>query len=211
MLSIFLLGLFLGTIIFSFTLIAAKKFDRVYFAPAVTLFVALFVIMYSIFKIGGFEGMAYGLLGTTILIVAMIGFVLLPIFSKKMNDELTNVDKSLLIILPVVFFVTIGALLYTNKSYWVIAQGQLEAGGPSYYNVTTISEGKKQLHIQLGEEYAGKAIEIEKVKHISNTEVSIKITDRADDTKEPYIKIRLDKIVEPLKVRTTNNEIIHSK
>ena len=87
----------------------------------------------------------------------------------------------------------------------------MEASGPSYYNVTTISEGAKQLHIQLGEQYAGKAIEVEKVKNVGNTEVILKITDRADDTKEPYITIGLYEIVEPLQVRTTNNEIIHPK
>lgn len=209
MLSIFFVGLFFGAILFSFTFIASKKTGKTYLAPVVTLFVALFVIVYSIFKIGGFEGMAYGLLGVAILGVAIIGLILLPFLSKKMNNELTKIEKSLLVILPIVFFVTIGALVYTNKSYWIIEQGQLEASGPSYYNVTTILEGNKQLHIQLGEQYAGKGIEIEKVKSVGNTEVIIKITDRADDTKEPYIKIGLYEIVEPLKVRTTNNEIIH--
>ena len=211
MLIIFLIGLFLGTILFSFTLIVAKKTGKAYIAPVVTLFVALFVIMYSIFKIGGFEGMGYGFLGATILLVAIIGFISLPFLPKKISNELNNVEKTLLVILPIMFFITIGALVYSNKSYWIIDQGQLEASGPSYYNVTTISEGSKQLHIQLGEEHAGKAIEVEKVKKLGNTEVILKITNRADDTKEPYIKLGLDEIVEPLQVRTTDNEIIHPK
>ena len=211
MLIIFLIGLFLGTIIFSFTLIVAKKTGKAYIAPVVTLFVALFVIMYSIFKIGGFEGMGYGFLGATILLVAIIGFISLPFLPKKISHELTKVEKTLLVILPIMFFITIGALLYSNKSYWIIDQGQLETSGPSYYYVQTISEGAKQLHIQLGEEYEGKAIEVEKVKNVGNTEVILKITDRADDTKEPYITIGLYEIVEPLQVRTTNNEIIHPK
>ena len=87
----------------------------------------------------------------------------------------------------------------------------METSGPSYYDVTTISEGSKQLHIQLGEQYAGKVIEVEKVSKVGNTEVIIKITDRADDTKEPNIKIGLDEIVEPLQVRTTDNEIIYPR
>lgn len=211
MLSIFLIGIFLGTIIFSFTLIVAKKTGKMYIAPVGTLFVALFIIMYSIFKIGGFEGMGYGFLGASILIVAIIGFIVLPFLPKKMNNELNKVEKTLLVILPIVFFITIGALVYSNKSYWIIDQGQIEMSGQSYYNVTTILEGRKQLHIQLGEEYEGKAIEVEKVKKIGNTEVILKITERADDTKEPYITIGLDEIVEPLKVRTTDNEIILPK
>ena len=211
MLIIFLIGLFLGTIIFSFTLIVAKKAGKAYIAPVVTLFVALFVIMYSIFKIGGFEGMGYGFLGATILLVAIIGFISLPFLPKKISNELTKVEKTLLVILPIMFFITIGALVYSNKSYWIIDQGQIEASGPSHYYVTTISEGSKQLHIQLGEEHAGKAIEVEKVKKLGNTEVILKITNRADDTKEPYIKLGLDEIVEPLQVRTTDNEIIHPK
>ena len=211
MLIIFLIGLFLGTIIFSFTLIVAKKTGKAYIAPVVTLFVALFVIMYSIFKIGGFEGMGYGFLGATILLVAIIGFISLPFLPKKISHELTKVEKTLLVILPIMFFITIGALLYSNKSYWIIDWGQIETSGPSYYYVQTISEGAKQLHIQLGDGYAGKAIEVEKVKNVGNTEVILKITDRADDTKEPYITIGLYEIVEPLQVRTTNNEIIHPK
>lgn len=211
MLSIFLIGIFLGTIIFSFTLIVAKKTGKMYIAPVGTLFVALFIIMYSIFKIGGFEGMGYGFLGASILIVAIIGFIVLPFLPKKMNNELNKVEKTLLVILPIVFFITIGALVYSNKSYWIIDQGQIEMSGQSYYSVTTILEGRKQLHIQLGEEYEGKAIEVEKVKKIGNTEVILKITERADDTKEPYITIGLDEIVEPLKVRTTDNEIILPK
>ena len=211
MLSIFLIGLFLGTIIFSFTLIVVKKTGKAYIAPVVTLFVALFVIMYSIFKIGGFEGMGYGFLGATILLVAIIGFISLPFLPKKISNELNKVEKTLLVILPIIFFITIGALVYTDKSYWIIDQGQIEMSGPSYYNVTTILEGRKQLHIQLGEEYEGKAIEVEKVKKIGNTEVILNITDRADDTKEPYITIGLDEIVEPLKVQTTDNEIILPK
>jgi len=79
-----------------------------------------------------------------------------------MNNELTKVEKTLLVILPIMFFITIGALVYSNKSYWIIDQGQIEASGPSYYTVTTISEGSKQLHIQLGEQYAGKQLKLKK-------------------------------------------------
>ena len=120
MLIIFLIGIFIGTIIFSFTLIVAKKAGKAYIAPVVTLFVALFVIMYSIFKIGGFEGMGYGFIGATILIVTIIGFILLPFLSKKMNNELNKLQKSLLVILPIVLFVTIGALLNSPPPQLVI-------------------------------------------------------------------------------------------
>ena len=211
MLIIFLIGIFLGTILFSFTLIVAKKTGKAFIAPVVTLFVALFVIVYSIFKVGGFEGMGYGLIGVSILTVAIIGFIVLPFLPKKISHELNKIEKTLLVILPIVFFITIGSLVYANKSYWIIDQGQIEMSGTSYYNVTTILEGRKQLHIQLGEEYEGKEIEVEKVKKMGNTEVILKITDRADDTKKPYITIGLDEIVEPLEVRTTDNEIIHPK
>ena len=211
MLIIFLIGIFLGTIIYTFTLIVAMKTGKAYIAPVVTLFVALFVIVYSIFKIGGFEGMGYGLIGVSILVVAIIGFIVLPLLPKKINHELNKIEKTLLVILPIIFFTTIGALVYTDKSYWIIDQGQIEISGPSYYSVANILEGRKQLHIQLGGEYEGKAIEVEKVKKIGNTEVILKITDRADDTKKPYITIGLDEIVEPLEVRTTDNEIIHPK
>ena len=96
MLIIFLIGIFLGTIIYAFTLVVAMKTGKAYIAPITTLFVALFVIMYSIFKIGGFEGMGYGILGATILLVAIIGFISLPFLPKKRSNELNKIEKNFL-------------------------------------------------------------------------------------------------------------------
>ncbi|MGM9986216.1 MAG: hypothetical protein ACI35O_03205 [Bacillaceae bacterium] len=214
MFPIIFFGLFLGIIIFFFTLIVSKKNGKLYLAPLVTFLAALLITAYGLFKVRGFEGMAYGVLGACFLSIAIVGVMLLPFFAKKINDRrLTKVDKSILVILPIIFFASIGLLIYTNEDFWVIDKGVVmenTAPSDSYYNVSTISEGAKQVHIQLGEEYVGKGIEIEKVKTVGNTEIVVKVVDGTDINKVPYITIGLDEIVEPLKVKTTDGKVIGS-
>lgn len=214
MFSIILFGVFFGFIIFLFTLIACKKNGKFYFAPLVTFLSAFLITVYGLFEIGGFEGMAYGFLGAGILSVAIVGTLSLPLFAKKLNNkQLNKVDKSILVSLPLVLFTAIGLILYTNEDYWVNDKGVIKEENQtsdSFYTVTTISEGAKQLHIQLGKKYAGKEIEVKKVKTIGNTEVTLKIVDGRNRNTTPYITIGLDAIVEPLKVQTTEGDIISS-
>lgn len=214
MYSLILLGLFFGILIFSFTLIVSKKSGTFYLAPLVTFVVAFLVIAYSLLIIRGFEGMAYGFLGACFFIVALVGVLCLPFITRKMKREhLNKVDKLLLFIIPVIFFTTIGFMGYTDKGYWIIDEGGIMERyqtSDSYYNVTTISEGAKQVHIQLGNKYVGKGIEIKKVKTLGNTEIIVDVTDGPDSDLKPYITIGLDEIVEPFKVQTTDGEAIES-
>lgn len=212
MTQIIFFGFFFGLIIYVFTLIASKKNGQFYIAPLVTFIAALLITAYGLFKVGGFEGMAYGFLGVCFIVIAVVGVIILPFIAKKLKvNELNKIDKSLLVILPIIFFATIGLIVYSDEGYWVIDKGAVMINNDqneSYYNVTTISEGAKQVHIQLGEKYAGKWIEIKKVKTIGKTEVILKIVDGDDSNKQPFITIGMDEIVEPFKINTTNGEEI---
>ena len=54
--------MFLGFIIFTFTVIAAKINGKYYFAPIVTFLMSIAITAYGLFIVGGWDGMAYGLL-----------------------------------------------------------------------------------------------------------------------------------------------------
>lgn len=219
MFAIIFFGVFFGLVIFIFSLIASKKNGKFYLAPLVTFLSALIVTAYGLFKVGGFEGMSYGFLGTGIGIVAISGTLFLPfIISKFGKSKLNRMNKVTLIILPLILFATIGFIQYTDENYWIINSGvttfhDTEENKPfdSYYRVSTISEGSKQIHIQLGEKYLGKMVEVENVKGVGNTEVTLKMVDGGEENKLPYIQIGVDQIVEPLKIETKSGEIIHSQ
>ncbi|UOQ95197.1 hypothetical protein MUO14_09855 [Halobacillus shinanisalinarum] len=217
--TIVLFGVFFGLIIFVFTLIASKKKGKFYLAPIVTFLTSLGVTAYGFIKIRGFEGMAYGFLGAGIFSIAVLGTIMLPFIISKINDkQLNKRDKGILVISPLILFATIGLVLYTDENYWVIGEGltpydNQEKNQPldSYYRVSTISEGKKQVHISLGEKYIGKEVEVENVKTIGNTEITVKMIDGDESNKIPYIQVGVDQIVEPLKVQTTEGDVIHSQ
>lgn len=207
---IILIGFILGIFIYLFTFIASKKTGKFYLAPIVTFIVAFFIVLYGLFKVGGFEGMAFGIIGATILAVSVIGTVLLPFLKGLRNSEFSIVDKTILIIIPVLLFAFIGWMISSNQGYWINEEGVKIAGKDtsSYYFVSTISEGKKQIYIQLGEDYVGKRLEIKNVKTFGNTVITIKVSDKGEAEKLPYIVIGLDKIVEPLVIQTTDGEVI---
>ncbi|MFJ7733740.1 YesK family protein [Lysinibacillus sp. NPDC097231] len=208
-----LVGFIIGACIFLFTLIALKKTGKFHLSPIVTFLIAVFIVLYGLFKVRGFEGMGFGILGVGILIAAIVGTWFLPFTKGLKQSEFNRVDKSILFIVPVLIFAIIGWTIILDKGYWINEEGVIVAGKdtPSYYDVFTISEGKKLIYIQLGEKYEGKHIEVKDVKTIGNTEVTVKVVDKGKPEGIPFIKIGLDKIVEPLVVQTTDGEIINSK
>ncbi|WP_077620974.1 YesK family protein [Bacillus sinesaloumensis] len=205
-------GLLIGAGIFLFTLIASKKTGKFYLAPIVTFLMAMFIVLYGLFKVGGFEGMAYGILGAGILAAAVVGTLFLPFMKRIKKSEFNKVDKSILVILPILLFAFIGWSIISDEGYWINGEGYIAAGKntSSYYEVTTISEGAKQITIQFGEEYKGKQVEVKHVKTIGNTEITVKAVDKGKANELPFITIGLDKIVDPLVVKTTDGEIIDS-
>ncbi|QQP12887.1 hypothetical protein FJQ98_02005 [Lysinibacillus agricola] len=210
---IVLVGFILGACIFLFTLIALKKTGKFYLAPIVTFLIAVLTVLYGLFKVGGFEGMGFGIIGVGILTAAIGGTSLLPFMKGIKQSEFNKVDKSILFIVPVLIFAIIGWTITLDKGYWINEEGVIAAGNDtsSYYEVSTISEGMKQIHIQLGEKYEGKHLEVKDVKTLGNTEITVKVGDKGKETGLPFIKIGLEKIVEPLVVQTTDGEIINSK
>ncbi|MGE7944379.1 YesK family protein [Lysinibacillus xylanilyticus] len=203
----------IGACIFLFTLIAMKKTGKFYLAPIVTFLIAVFTVVYGLFKVGGFEGMGFGIIGVGILIAAMVGTLLLPFTKGLKKSEFNKVDKSILFIVPVLIFAIIVWAITLDDGYWINEEGVIAADKdtPSYYEVSTISEGMKEIYIQLGEKYEGKHLEIKDVKTLGNTEITVKVVDKEKATGLPFIKVGLEKIVEPLVVQTTDGEKINSK
>ncbi|WP_157764802.1 YesK family protein [Solibacillus sp. R5-41] len=214
MATIIIFGFFIGILIFLFSFAISKINGHYYLAPLVTFAIAIFVVFYSIFKVGGFEGMGYGIIGVSIFVVAVIGTLILPLIVKQIDKNgLNKFDKSILIISPFLLFASIIWVINYDDGYWVISEGFIEENkytAAGYYTTTTISEGMKKVKIQLGEAYEGKQILVEKVKTIGNTEVIIKIIDGGKPQKMPFIEIGLQTIVEPFVVKTTDGEIIES-
>lgn len=207
---ILIIGLFLGLILFTFTFIVSKKNGKYYLAPIITFLMSIVITAYGLFFIGGFEGMAYGFLAVGFLFTSMIGTFLLPLLTRKKSPQsLNRTDKISLVILPFLFFLTIGAMFYSDKGYWVIDQG-VTNGEVEGYRTSTGMEGVKEISLMLGEEYIGKNIEVKKVSRSGPTIIIVKITEDGKPTKSPYIKIGLDEIKEPLQIQTTDGVIFES-
>ncbi|WP_010651556.1 YesK family protein [Oceanobacillus massiliensis] len=210
MINIILGGLFLGSIVFLFTFTASKKNGKYYMAPIITFFFFIAVTAYGVIVIRGFEGMGYGLLGVGFLIASIVGTLLLPLLTRsKGARQFGKKDKLILFTLPILFFATIGLSIYFEQGYWIIETNYVEGEG-NYYEISTISEGKKQVSLILGEKYFGKDIEVEKVSKWGPTEITVKIVDGGNEDKFPYIRIGLDEIKDPLKVQTTDGVVFES-
>ncbi|WP_052344313.1 YesK family protein [Bacillus ndiopicus] len=209
------LGFSYGILIFLFTLIVAKKIGKIYIASIITAIIGVFIVVYSIFKIGGFEGMGYGILGLCIFGVAILGGLLTPFIAKSMNNKPFNkLDKIVLIVVPILLFAVTGGTIATTQNYWEMNKGYLDVKDSyphSYYTIAGISEGSKKIHIRLGEEYKGKKLQIQSVKKFGNTEVIVNIIEGENPDKVPYIEIGMTKIVEPLVVKTADGEIIEPR
>ncbi|SEN93277.1 hypothetical protein SAMN04488134_102317 [Amphibacillus marinus] len=217
MAAIICFGIFIGMLIFLFTLIITKKSGKIFMAPIVTLYIGVVVIIIGSFKIGGFEGIGFGFLGAIIIAISLIGAVLMLFLFPKINElelKINRLDKCLVFLIPLLLFATIMWTIATNEGYWEIERGFIPASEyitDSYYELTTISEGKKQIYIQLGEGYTGKKLMIERVKTVGSTEVIVEIEDGGEEQLIPFISIGINKIVEPFVVKTIDGQIIESK
>lgn len=212
MFLIILLGMVLGIIVFSFTFILSKKNQKHYWAPLITFIMSIGVVAYGLFFVGGFEGMAFGVLALGILIASIIGTLLLPfLIRRKSAHQFRKKDRIILVILFVVFMLLIGGMALPSKGYWIIDQGETN-GNEEGYSVSTISEGRKEVLLMLGEEYIGKEVNVKKVTKRGATHIIVEIVEGENKHKAPYIRIGLDEIKEPLKIETTEgktfNEIV---
>lgn len=178
-------------------------------APVITLILFIAISAYGFFVVGGFEGFGYAIIGFGFLIVGVAGTLLLPWLARRSKVKGFGInDKLILIILPILFFAIIGSAFYFDQEYWIIDEGENSYMGETYYEVTTISEGRKQVTLVLGKEYSGKNVEVDNVSRWESTEITIKITDEGMEDKTPYIWIGLDEIKDPLTIQTTDGVVI---
>ncbi|MBD8032752.1 YesK family protein [Solibacillus merdavium] len=208
---VMLVGLFLGIIFFAFVFIASKRSGKYYLAPVITFLFSGMIVAYSLFLVGGFEGMGYLFLAVGFLVVSIAGTLLLPLLIPKIKSKsLNRKDKISLFLLPILFFATIGIAIFSEDGYWIIEQASAAPVDKEGYRISTISEGSKAITLQLGGKYLGKEIEVENVSKRGATEIILKFVDGGDDDKVPFIQIGLYEINEPLKVQTTDGDIFES-
>ncbi len=206
-----LVGLFLGIIFFAFVFIASKRSGKYYLAPVITFLFSGMIVAYSLFLVGGFEGMGYLFLAVGFLVVSIVGTLLLPLLIPKIKSKsLNRKDKISLLLLSILFFATIGISIISEDGYWIIEQASAAPVKTEGYRISSISEGSKAITLQLGEKYLGKEIEVENVSKRGATEIILKFVDGGDDDKVPFIQIGLYEINEPLKVQTTDGDIFES-
>ncbi|MGM0904436.1 MAG: hypothetical protein ACQEXB_25475 [Bacillota bacterium] len=210
-------GFFFGVIAFLFTIILTKRSGRFYLAPITTVLAAVLVTAYGMFIVGGFEGMAYGILAVGIFLAGLGGVMVLPFLGKMKKKPLSIFDKVGLVLLPLILFGTISLNFYLDEGYWIIEEGaapykekNAKEELQSHYRISTISEGMKQVTLIFGKEYVGKDIEVEKVSKWGSTEITVKMIESENKDEIPYIMIGLDEIKEPLKVQTTDGTVIPS-
>src|SRR5690554_4160680 len=95
-------GLFLGLIFFTFVFIVSKRNGNYYLAPMVTFLFSLLIVVYSIFFVGGFEGMGYLFIAGGFLTISVIGTLLLPLITRRIkSQQLHKGDKISLVVLPI--------------------------------------------------------------------------------------------------------------
>lgn len=203
-----LIGLVLGMLFYAFIFIVSKRSGKYYLAPLITFLFSGVIVAYSLFLVGGFEGMGYLFLAVGFFIVSILGTLFLPLLIRKNESQhLNKRDKISLVVLPIIFLATIAIVILSEDGYWIIEQASVAPAETEGYRISTISEGSKAITLQLGEEYLGKEIEIENVSKFGSTEIILKFVDGGENDKVPFIQIGLNEIKEPLKVQTTDGEI----
>ena len=206
-----LIGLVLGMIFYAFIFIVSKRSGKYYLAPLITFLFSGVIVAYSLFLVGGFEGMGYLFLAVGFFIVSILGTLFLPLLIRKNeSQQLNKKDKISLVALPAIFFATITITILSEDAYWIIEQASVAPAETEGYRISTISEGSKAITLQLGEKYLGKEIEIEKVSKFGSTEIILKFVDGGENDKVPFIEIGLYEINEPLKVLTTDGKNFQS-
>lgn len=206
---VYFIGPFLGVIVFLFTYIASKKSGNYYLAPVITFSLAFVMTAFSIIVVRGWEGMAFFMVAAGVFIVSFLGTIALPFITRnKKAQPYSKADKISLTVLPIILFVGFGSLIYFDKGYWIIDQGEWQfESEQSLYEVKTIFEGRKQVFLRLGNEYRGKKIEIDKISKWGPTTITVNIIEGENESEVPYIKIGLDRIRQPLTVQTNDGVV----
>ncbi|MGF3104663.1 hypothetical protein [Rossellomorea sp. DUT-2] len=211
------IGAFWGVLLFIFTYTVSKKFGAYYIPSLITFLAAVLITAYGFVFIHGFEGMVYGFFGLGFLITAISGAIILRFLaSEGVKKSFVKRDKLILITTPIIFLSSFMLLIFSDDNHWIIDEGSTkfvqgeDREFENYYRVTTISEGRKQVTLTLGEEYLGKDIDVKKVRQKGGTEILVEIGEGEQPNQTPYIMIGIDEIKEPLSVKTTEGVTFES-
>lgn len=112
---IMLVGLFLGILFFAFVFIASKWSGKYYLAPVITFLFSGMIVVYSLFLVGGFEGMGYLFLAVGFLIVSIVGTLLLPLLIPKIKSQPINKKIKSVYCFYLLYFLQQLGYLYFHK------------------------------------------------------------------------------------------------
>lgn len=179
----------------------------------VLLLVGIVTLFASIFVIGGFEGMPYGVSSVGIFTTA----ILFSFFGKN------TIWKKFVYTFVLLFIVLYFAFTYMNKvDYWIIKkthfsyedemslyEEQLQKNvSISGYKVFTILEGNKAIVLSLGGKMEGNDIEVLNVEEQGNTTlITIRSYYNQSNEKNPVIGIGLNRIQSEIVIMDTNGTI----
>lgn len=206
-------GILAGMNIFFFSFVLLKKTKWLFLVPIITFLTSILSTAYGLFIVRGWDGMAFGIFGFGIILIAIIGTALLPFIRSKTNKvNLIKMEKISLIMLPLLLIIFISIPYIVVKDYWIIDKG-FAFSDEKEIRVSNLLEGNKEVYIQLGEEYARKEIEIDKVSNKNGTTlITIRLVDAEYDINQersPFIRIGIYNLKEPIKIQTSDGTPIN--
>ncbi|WP_257967946.1 YesK-like family protein [Peribacillus deserti] len=203
----FLIGLIIGLGFYALTYLFVKENVK---KVVIVLIIGVLTILGSIFVIGGFEGMPFGVLGLGIITIS----ILFSFFGKSL------LWKKIVYTFLILFVALYGAFSYFNQvDYWIIKKAQPITGDhlDSYfqqlqnnaeiqgYKTFTILEGNKGVVLSLGSKMAGSNIEVLDVEEQGDTTlIKIRTFYNSSPEKNPVIAIGLNRLQPEIVIMDTN-------
>src|SRR5699024_1643020 len=158
----YFIGLIIGLVVYSLTYLFVKEMENKNRA-LIVLIIGIISLLGSLFVIGGFEGMPFGVLSLGIITVAILfAFIGKNLLWKK-------VVYTFIILFTIVYF----AFANLNQvDYWIVKKTHYDLGDDvgiymqklqndttiKGYKTFTISEGNKGVVLSLGDDMAGNNI-----------------------------------------------------
>jgi hypothetical protein len=208
----YLIGLLTGLGTYALTFLFSKNIENKK-RVLILIIVGFLTLLGSIFLIGGFEGMPYGVLGVGILSTSF----LFSFFGKS------SLWKKSVYTCVLLFVVLYFGFTYINKvDYWVIKKSSYSSGDAislyeervqndlsiTGYKVFTILEGNKGIVLSLGGKMKGNDIEVLDVEEQGHTTlIKIRSYYNQSDEKNPVIGIGLNRVQSEIVIMDTNGTL----
>lgn len=208
----YLTGLLVGLSFYSLTYLFAKELKNKKRALVVSI-IGITFLLGSMFIIGGFKGMPYGVLSLGIITIA----ILFALFGKK------SLWKKVIYTLVILFVASYFLFVSLNQvDYWIVKNPHFVSGDDvdSYiqllqedtsiqgYKTFTISEGSKGIVLSLGGNMAGNNIEVLDVtENYGTTEIKIRTFYNQSSEQNPIIMIGLDRLQDDIIIMDTDGTI----